>query len=269
MTSNSSKGNSGAYWLEAGPARVEIDPGAGGRIAALEIAGLSVLVPRTEDRLRWGCYPMAPWAGRLRDGRFRFADRNYEVPRTMPPHAIHGTTLDRGWASHGKGRMSIDLGPDWPFSGRVFQEITLEPDGLSLRIEIRSDRTPFPAGAGWHPWFRRQLGRGGSAELEFEAGAMYARDRDGIPSGRLVPPTPGPWDDCFTDLSSGPRLTWPGAVQISLSSSVDHWVVYNEPSHALCVEPQTGPPDALNLAPVLVTPERPLRAETRIHWRIE
>ncbi len=44
------------------------------------------------------------------------------------------------------------------------------------------------------------------------------------------------------------------------------WVVYDEPQHALCIEPMTGPPDALNLAQVVVSPEHPLVAEAHLEW---
>ncbi len=54
---------------------------------------------------------------------------------------------------------------------------------------------------------------------------------------------------------------------LSLQANVSHWVVYDEPAHALCVEPQTGPPDALNGAPELVVPGTPLVAELRLAWR--
>ena len=104
------------------------------------------------------------------------------------------------------------------------------------------------------------------AELGFDARSMYERDSAGIPTGRLVPPPPGPWDDCFTHVVSGPSVNWPGALRVSLSSSATYWVVYNEPEHALCVEPQTGPPDALNIAQELVSSDRPLVAEARIAW---
>jgi aldose 1-epimerase len=46
-------------------------------------------------------------------------------------------------------------------------------------------------------------------------------------------------------------------------------VVYSEPEHAICIEPQTGPPDALNIARELVTSESPLVAEARIAWVVE
>jgi galactose mutarotase-like enzyme len=39
------------------------------------------------------------------------------------------------------------------------------------------------------------------------------------------------------------------------------------PTDALCVEPQTAPPDALNHAPAIVEPGRPLSAEMTWTWR--
>jgi aldose 1-epimerase len=62
-------------------------------------------------------------------------------------------------------------------------------------------------------------------------------------------------------------LTWPGALELVIASSCDHWVVYDEPADAVCVEPQTGPPDALNLGPAVVEPERPLVATMEWRWR--
>jgi galactose mutarotase-like enzyme len=131
---------------------------------------------------------------------------------------------------------------------------------------VHSDERPFPASLGWHPWFRRRLSRGAPVEISFAAREMYVRDADGIPTGERVPPPPGPWDDCFTQVAEPPSLLWPGALRVTLEASVDHWVVYDEPEHAVCVEPQTGPPDALNLEPRIVAPERPLVATARLAW---
>jgi len=255
--------------LEAGSARVVVEPELGGRIAAIEVAGLSLLVGPGDDVLRWGCYPMAPWAGRLRDGRFTFDGRTLQLPLTFPPHAIHGTTYTRAWRDEGGGRLSIDLGEDWPFAGRAVQEITLAEDQLALRLEVHSEGEPFPASLGWHPWFRREIERGEPLELTFEAAAMYERDEQHLPSGVLVAPGEGPFDDCFKDLLRVPTLRWPGALRLELSSSTDHWVVYDEPAHAICVEPMTGPPDALNLAPRIVEADRPLCATALLRWELE
>jgi len=47
-------------------------------------------------------------------------------------------------------------------------------------------------------------------------------------------------------------------------------VLYDQPRHAICVEPQTGPPDALNHLEQarLVRAHRPLVAETSWSWSI-
>jgi aldose 1-epimerase len=43
-------------------------------------------------------------------------------------------------------------------------------------------------------------------------------------------------------------------------------VVFTEPEHAVCVEPQTGPPDELNLGPRVVSPASPLVARATWRW---
>jgi aldose 1-epimerase len=252
--------------FEAGEAAVEVDLRQGGRIASLVVGGLELLVSECADPLAWGCYAMAPFAGRVRGGAFEFEGRRHALPLRRPPHAIHGTTWERTWSDAGGGVLACELGPDWPFPGRAVQRVELVPDALRLRLELQAQGAAFPASIGWHPWFRRRLARGGELRLAFEARAMYRRDADGIPTGELVAPTPGPWDDCFTELVRPPLLHWPGALRLELQSSADHWVVYDEPAHAVCVEPQSGPPDALHIAPRLVAPGRPLALELRLAW---
>jgi aldose 1-epimerase len=118
----------------------------------------------------------------------------------------------------------------------------------------------MPATLGWHPWFRRPV------ELAFAARSMYERDADGMPSGQLVTPPPGPWDDCFTGVDLPPVLRFAGGPTVEISSDCDHWVVYTEPQHALCVEPQSGPPDGFTLAPYVVEPGAPLVRHMTWRW---
>lgn len=258
--------------LAAGEARATVEAGAGGRLTSLVIGGLELL--RTGDGtnpMREGCFPMAPWAGRVRRGRFRHQGTEWRLPIDLPPHAIHGTVYARPWVVDEAGddavAMRTDLGATWPFPGRAVQHLRLTPGALHLRLEVHADHTPFPASCGWHPWWRRHLERGGPAELRIDAASMWRRDSDGIPDGTLVPPGPGPWDDCFTGLRRPPVLRWPGALELTIDSSTDHVVVFDEPDDAVCVEPQTGPPDALTLMPATAAPGDPLVAEATIAWR--
>lgn len=262
--------------LEAGETRLLVDPTLGARVTSLETHGHELIVTEGFGPIRWGSYPMAPFAGRFRDGRFRFDGRDYQLPLNLPPHAIHGTVFERAWTVSAPDTLTIDLGPDWPFPGRVTQRFALAPDSLSVELILEAD-APMPGAIGWHPWFRRVLRGTAEApltpsapvELAFNPGTMYERGPDGLPTGRRVPPTPRPWDDCFTDVRSAPRLTWPDVLTLEIRSSVSHWVVYDEPEEGVCVEPQTAPPDFPAIAPVTVVPGAPLRAEMTWHWWAE
>jgi aldose 1-epimerase len=264
--------------LTAGDARLTVDPVLGGRMTSLVVAGHELLVTEGYGPIRWGCYPMAPFAGRIRDGRFEFRRREVELPTNLPPHAIHGTVFERAWSVVGPGHLTIDLGPDWPFEGRVDERLDLRPDGLDVTLTLEAEM-PMPASLGWHPWFRRHLcgtperPMPGSPEvvLDFRPGRMLVRGDDGLPTGAWTVPGPHPWDDCFADLAAPPRVTWPDVLAIELTATADYWVVYDEPVEGICVEPQTEPPDFVNVPagggpPTIVEPGRPLTATMSWRW---
>jgi aldose 1-epimerase len=252
--------------LAAGDARAVVLAADGGRLASLTVDGLELLWTNRDDGpIRWGSYPMAPWAGRTRHGTFGFGGVERHLPLSMPPHAIHGVVYDRPWTVTGHDELAIDLDERWPFRGRVTQRFHLDPDGLEVTMALDAAE-PMPAVMGWHPWFRNVLVDGDEpVRLRFDARVMLVRDAEGIPTGERIPPTPGPWDDAFTDLAAEPVLDWPGRLRLTISSSCPWWVVYTEPRHALCVEPQSGPPDALNSGADVVHPGFPL--VHAMHWR--
>jgi aldose 1-epimerase len=253
--------------LSAPGVEAVVDLVAGGRVASLMVEGRELLRTSRDGPRDWGSFPMAPYAGRVRDAEFPFGGEVRRLPATMPPHAIHGTVLDRSWHAIDDTTIAIDLGPDWPFAGGVVQSFELTSDSLTCRMELHADE-PMPASIGWHPWFLRRIaGVPGELELDVEPGAMYARDVAGIATGELVPPAPEPWDDCFTDLRRAPVLRWPGYLEMAIESDCPDWVIYTSPPDALCVEPQTAPPNALNEVPTVVQPGKPLTAVMTWRWR--
>ena len=66
--------------LEAGDVRATLLPEDGGRVGSLVIGGHEVILGGDPDRMRWGSYPMAPFAGRIRA-------RPVLVPGPGPPAA--------------------------------------------------------------------------------------------------------------------------------------------------------------------------------------
>jgi len=261
--------NRGAAVLElvAGDACVRVRTEEGGRVGSVVVGGRELLVTGDPQGLiHWGSYPMVPWAGRIRRGRFTFEGREHTLPLAMPPHAIHGVAFDRPWSIVDASTIALDLDERWPFRGRVTQAFALDEDGLRVTMTLDADE-PMPATIGWHPWFRRTIGAGAApVELTFAADEMLVRDDEGMPTGERIPPTPPPWDDAFTGLREGPVLEWPGELRLALSSSCAWWVVYTAPVEAICVEPQSGPPDAANHDPEVVLPGAPLTHEMRWRW---
>ena len=248
--------------LSTSRATAVIDPELGGRITSLTIDGTEVLVTGTsaDNAMAWGCYPMVPWAGRVRRGRFRFDGLGHHLPVNLEPHAIHGTGFTARWQLLPDDSMLHRFPADWPFGGHALQRFEIDETGLMCRMEVHADRHPMPAMAGWHPWFRRPV------SLSFSAEQMYQRDDDGIPDGALVSPPPPPWDDCFVGVRVPPQLSWPDGPTVTVTSNCDHWVVYDEPAHAICVEPQSGPPDEFNLRRHVVQPGTPLTTWMRLSW---
>ncbi len=287
--------------------RCEVDLAAGARIRRLTISdgvdAVELLAPNAGHdpwSTGWGSFPMAPWAGRIRNGRFRFFDReigldlNHSDSRAdgtgtgggpiHPPqpapvgaiagdvlhrHAIHGTTFSRRWETihvepdRVEAICRLDGALGWEFAGIARQRIAVSSTQLDLELSVEADDgVVFPASLGWHPWFAKP------DRLVVHPIAMFEQDRFGLPTGHLVAPTDPPWDDCFVihepvELHYERRIA---PVVTVASPDCDHWVIYDKPTHATCVEPQSGPPDALNLQPELATSAHPLRRTMTIGW---
>ncbi|GHA97285.1 aldose 1-epimerase [Streptomyces termitum] len=255
--------------LTAGDAELTINPGHGGRIESLRIGGTELL----KQGDHYGSFPMVPWCGRTRDGVFRDGAALHRLPLNAAPHAIHGTVRDRAWTlartDGTEAVLTCELDDPWPYKGRVTQVLELAEDRLTLRFGVEAYDASFPAQAGWHPWFLRNLGQGGrDVELDFAPAWQEERGADHLPTGRRVDPRPGPWDDCF-GMPDGvdATLTWPEELELRVTSRAEWVVVYDEPEDAVCVEPQSGPPNGLNTLPRLVTPIDPLEVESVWAWR--
>lgn len=219
----------------------------GGRVAQVTFDGAPLLVEDgvgVDPVLGWGCYPMVPWAGRLRDGRFQFRRDVVNMPANERSHAMHGVGFLNEWNVVGVGTSSLVARLDldrvgWPFTSWCEQRLSLGPDSLHLELSVHGKDREFPAQVGWHPWFLPPT------VLDVSFATMFVRDAEGLTTTRTCPPTDQPWDDCFTDADADPRLVVNG-VNVQLSSTCRYWVVYTGNQNGVCVEPQSGPPDAFN-----------------------
>lgn len=258
--------------LTAGDAELTLEPSHGCRIASLKVGGTELL----RQGEKFGAFLMVPWCGRTENGVFRNGGVTHQLPVDAAPHAIHGTGRHASWteaapATETAASYYFDLVDPWPYPGRVTHAVELSADSvrLTLSVEAAADGDSFPAQAGWHPWWRRNLGQGGrDAELDFTAAWQEERGSNHLPTGKRIDPLPSPWDDCFgmpdgVDVS----VTWPGELKLRVTSPTEWVVVYDEQPEAVCVEPQSGPPNGLNTLPRLVTPIDPLEITTVWSWQ--
>ena len=212
------------------------------------VRGRELLVTASPSPLDWGCYPMVPYAGRVADARFTHNGTSHDLRPNAFPHSIHGTVCDTPWEIEHRDAASVvlstTLGDDWPFSATVVHSIRIVDNSVQMHLTVHPDEDQ-PIQVGWHPWFLKPR------RLSTSFASMYVRDDRGITTPQLCDVTPSPWDDCFCEMTQSPTLTV-NEIDLVLTSDCSHWVIFDQPAHATCVEPQSGPPNAFNFAPQVV-----------------
>jgi aldose 1-epimerase len=284
--------------LVAGDLEALVDPIAGASLIALRVGDRDLLRPRPDRGAvmggqgsfpLWGSFLMAPWVGPMAEGRLRHAGRVYTLPRNEAGHAVHGLVASGPWevetATARRAALNRPLSEPWPFGGSVRQTFELDPTGIILTAEIRAAGRAMPAAIGWHPWFRRP----DDGDLAVEvAGDAVLEHLDGLPTGRIVPPT------LDEDLRAGPLLAdrridvvyvgarspaiirgGGGTLEISFDPAMETLVVYTPPE-AVCVEPWSSWPDASRMVEeghaaglAMLEPGQVLRRWTRWAWRAD
>ena len=253
--------------LEAGDARATILPLEGGRFGSLVVGGRELLVTGDPDpcagaATRWRRSPAASATGGSRSAGSSTGCRR--GCRPMRSTAWSGT--GRG-ASRTRATLSIDLDERWPFRGRVVQRFALDERLAARRAHARGRGADagdhrlapvVPPGA--RP--RRPVGHRRPRRRR-DAGPRRGGDpQRGAPRRRR----PALGTTRSRASTADPTLTWPGRLRLRLSSTCSWWIAYTEPEHAVCVEPQSGPPDAVNGDPEIVEPAAPLVHTMSWRW---
>jgi aldose 1-epimerase len=180
-----------------------------------------------------------PFPNRLRDGRFTWEGRQYQLPLNDPAarNAIHGFACRRPWRvldhnADGAGawvtaafRGSLDA-PEchdlWPADYELRLTVRLGLGSLRLEAEVANpDRVPLPFGLGYHPYFRLPFVAGAKAEeclVEVPARAFWVLEGS-LPTGARQPVDAArdlnrprryaelKLDDVLTDLPAGPAAS--------------------------------------------------------------
>lgn len=261
--------------LENGSTRLELLPEIGGAIARyrtdLPDRSVDWMRPASDegrrgDVLELSCFPLVPFSGRIRNGRFRFAGRDWELPLNFLPekHTIHGHGWHGSWAVEGSTRRDARLefrhrADQWPWSYRALQTFALGDEDLTVALEVENTSdAPMPVGIGLHPYFPRTP----RARIAARCEKMWMTDDEVMPT-ELSPLTPekdlrsgfepdsGFADNTFAGWDRRAHIVWPersAELTIEASDPLDYLVVYAPTGgDFFCVEPVSNVADAFNM----------------------
>lgn len=167
-TSAAASPRPGRLVLAAGSLRVELAPALGGSIARFDRIAHGAPMPllrgvgaEATGPLDCACFPLVPYANRIRGGSFAFRGETIRLSPNMAhdPPPLHGD----GWLAEwdvvrhtddsAELRFRHDPG-DWPWAYEARQVFRLDPAGLVAELTCTNLATrPMPCGLGLHPYF--------------------------------------------------------------------------------------------------------------------
>lgn len=256
--------------IASGQLRLELSPSIGGAISAFEWLGQGASRPilrkcnrPLEKVLDADCFPLVPYANRIRRGCFTFRGRNVTLQPNMAgdPSPLHGQGWLNPWQVERSDASSAALlyrhePGEWPWAYEARQAFTLDDGGLSIRLSCRNiSPDPMPCGLGMHPYYPC----GGETRIDTRATHAWTIDEHVLPVEKV--PAEGRYDltdrlVCAQDLDNGwggwdglARINdpdWPYTLEMS-SPDGRFFQLYSPPGGGIFVaEPVTHANAALN-----------------------
>jgi aldose 1-epimerase len=256
-----------------------------------EVRPILVADPDFPDRpshpARHGTPILFPFPNRIRNARFSFHGREFQLPATNGPNAIHGFAMEAAWdvvehkatsdQAYIVGRYQISKqSPEaralWPADAVLQVRYGLAGLRLSMTVTVSNPTgDELPYGFGIHPYFRLPFAPGGDlarTQIVIPASKFWVL-KDFLPTGEVRPvderldfrngqPIKGlKLDDVLTGLEyQGGRglarlvdLDKKAEFRLTFDESIRELVVYTPPGKpdVLAVEPYTQSTDAINL----------------------
>ena len=287
--------------LASGSLQLELVSSVGGAVTRFDYIKSGLLIPilraspsPLQNIRQAACFPLIPFANRIRGGSFRFRGREVHLAPRFPgePLPIHGQGCLASWqvefASGDKAVLAFDHEPDeWPWAYESRQYFTLSEDYLNVRLTCRNlSSEQMPCGLGLHPSFNCD----GGTNIETSVEEVWAVDGNLLPLERL--PATGRYDIsdspiCSRELNNG-YCGWSGRAifsdpdwpfELELSSPDARFLqIYSPPgTGSFDAEPVSHANAALNepeedwpaLGVQLLEPGQEVEFEMRIEVRIK
>ncbi|NLY64536.1 MAG: aldose 1-epimerase [Alcaligenaceae bacterium] len=268
--------NNGCVVLRAGKAWLEVAPHLGAAIVAYKhihngqdyhwlrpVDPVHVLNGNVSEM---ASFPLVPWAGRIRNGCFKYQGRQIHYPsfKQDSGHSIHGFVRNGPWqvTEQSDSRLVLEYRhePDhWPFAFRAEQVFTLTESSLVVQLNIQNTGLgSMPLGMGHHPYFPKNE----HTVLQARVGRAWYGDEEVMPV-RLDEHPLAPamaqgividrhaLDTPFIGWQHEAQISWPDRkcqLQMKASAPFDFLIVYSpEGAPWFCAEPFSNVTDCFNL----------------------
>lgn len=181
------------------------------------------------------CFPLVPYANRIRGGTFTCDGRTITLQPNMAgdPSPLHGQGWRSAWhvveASEDHATLSFrHAAGEWPWDYEATQSVRLDPDGVSLELTCRNlSRERMPCGLGFHPYYPCT----DATTLDTQVASAWTVDAQVLPVDNV--PATGRYDlrqrricgqgldNGFDGWSGTAKITWPGEPASLRLSSAD------------------------------------------------
>ncbi|GGN70475.1 aldose 1-epimerase [Actinoplanes lobatus] len=286
-----SAARSGIQWsIEAAGHRAVVTE-IGGTLRAYSVDGAELLDGFGEDEIAPGSAGqiLAPWPNRIRDGKYEFEGRSYQLALTEPArhNAIHGLVNWSRWHAVEQTADAVTLEYDlpaqvgYPWSLRLRNRWSVSSDGLrAVQEVVNTSESNAPWGYSVHPYLRLPGVTVEDTVLQVPARSRILADNRLLPIGATKiagtefdfsePRRIGDLvlDTTFGDIDFGPD----GITAVTLSDPASgrdivvwadgkyrYWQVFTADTlhgerfrRSVAVEPMTCPPDAFRTGRDLV-----------------
>ncbi|MBL8550089.1 MAG: aldose 1-epimerase [Hyphomonadaceae bacterium] len=255
--------------LAGGDMTLTLAPNLGAAALSLAWRGQDILRPApvtTKDVMRTASFPLAPFANRIANGRFRFDGQAVSLKRNYggEKHPLHGYAWLMPWRTEetGDGFARLTLRAEksaWPWAFSCERTIRLDGTGAHFGLALRNEsKRPMPAGIGFHPAFARPRG----STLKAHVSGVWRTNDDMLPT-HFDPFTDLPDMARGAALDAAPLVDhchpgWDGAatlltptLEITLAASNELGFLHlymPQGADFLCIEPVSAMPDAVNRA---------------------
>lgn len=228
----------------------------GAYVRRLSIGGIPIIKPSKDGiQTHGGIAVLLPYPGRVRDGKYTFEGKAFELPTGKDGHAIHGFAKDALWTTSPLKEDSVSMTAS--LRGKGYPGVLMATISYSVGARTFStDCTVRNAGAGdvpvvvgFHPYFLAE-------EWSIRADSpvyRYGLTDTYFPTGErsrcsLEKAGEAKWDDCFS-AEGDITLVARGRELVLRRRNMPYFVLYNG-EHAggesVAVEPYSGLPNAYN-----------------------